>query len=899
MTVLKRQLDYWVWIMKMSNKHDVDRMNHEIGIFYFFRKEFDLSIEYFKKAINYPGSRRYLGLAYSERDDLENAKESFINAVDSQDYKALPWLVRLLTEFDPSEDRLIEFVEQHNELLKKNDVDIVFSEGTYLQFLGDTEGALKIWHEHCSDANWAIFANSISIIIQDSEVFMNNLPKFFKECVDKNEVVNLIIETLEKQIENGSVEALNILLEILAIAEDDEIVKSFEVEYFYNNYLKCLSNGVASASWHGLKFLKHYADKDFDETDFWDIIKTNDLQHLIDYDDSSIIKSTQKNYLSKDTSSAVKMNQINLNALDDIFQEAEEARNNQDSLGEIRAWIKGINLGNSDCLHNLAITLCNEIGIQYNFFGASGGDDNPWSALATGILSDENKPWKNLPDVNFNTLNASFIQGLRERYELNLEIKESFNAFHTPIDIRNLKDIFQSESYTFIQLSDNLFAFPYSTPFSPITIFAELVEINQKNLLLIYTTVLTSVFDLEGAERENFIDLNPVQKKTIEILIRSKEMIFPNSSFDLGTIFNSVPKDLIPKSFINYSFGHENWLPFGKTEKSVSLECLPTKYKFQRIEVGYKLDLGLQSLHLEKSVKDIFSVIISVVEQLESMRNESSDLFKEIFNHDLPSDFEMETSLKDFHFMESKGSQIITLLNALNLQGELEKESKLFSLADGGFSFSIRVLGEEIQMTENNIDRIAELVLKESNKVGFDFQLRNILNNLGWFYRKISKLEKANSFFEVAAKMGSGNAMSNLSWQCLESGDSELARKVFDESFYTIMTTRNDENYDFEQAANCASNDAIHRLLLGHPVEEVKRIWNNKWLQGDHLESRFYPILIDFMEGAETTSLIKLNDFSSSDITELREIFDELVNYNTRISDIASKALTLLQKIKV
>jgi hypothetical protein len=53
------------------------------------------------------------------------------------------------------------------------------------------------------------------------------------------------------------------------------------------------------------------------------------------------------------------------------------------------------------------------------------------------------------------------------------------------------------------------------------------------------------------------------------------------------------------------------------------------------------------------------------------------------------------------------------------------------------------------------------------------------------------------------------------------------------------------------------------------------------------------------MEGAETTSLIKLNDFSSSDITELREIFDELVNYNTRISDIASKALTLLQKIKV
>ena len=874
-------------------------MNHEIGIFYFFRKEFDLCIEYFKKAINYPGSKRYLGLAYSEKEDLENAKDFFINAVDSQDYKALPWLIRLLTEFDPSEDRLSEFVNQRNELLEKNNVDIIFSEGTYLQYLGDTEGALKIWQEYCSDLNWAIYANSVSIITQDSEVFMNNLPNLFKDCLDKNQVINLIIETLEKHIDNCSVDALNILLEILVVAEDDEMVKRFDVDYFYNNYLKCLNNGILSASWHGLKFIKQYADGDLNETAFWDIVKTNDLQHLIDYDDSNIIaKSNQRSYLSKDYSSAVGMNQFNLNALDDIFQEAEESRNKQDSLGEISAWIKGINLSNSDCLHNFAVTLCNEIGIQYNFFGVSGGEDNPWSELATGILSDENKPWTNLPDVSFKTFNASFIKDLRERYELNLEINDSFSAFSTPTDLRNLKDIFQSESYTFIQLSDTLFAFPYSTPFSPITIFAELVQINQKNHLLIYTTILSSVIDLEVLERENFIYLSPAQKKTIEILIRSKEIIFPNSGFNLGTIFNSVPEDLIPKSFINYSFGHENWLPFGKTEKSVSLECLPTKYKFQRIEVGYKIDLELQSLHLEKSVKDIFSVIISVVEQLESMRNESSDLFKEIFNHDLPSDFEMETSLKDFHFIESKGSHLITLLNALDLQDVSKKESKLFNLAQDGFSFAARVLGEQIQLTENNIDAIAELVLNESNKVGFDLQLRNILNNIGWFYRKCSKLEKAINCFAVAAKMGSGNAMSNLSWQCLETGESEFARKVFDESFYTIMTTRNDENYDFEQAANCASNDAIHRLLLGHPAEELKLIWNNKWLQGQHLESRFYPILIDFMEGDETSTLIKLKEFSSSEILELKDIFNELVNYKSKISEIASQALTLLQKFK-
>jgi hypothetical protein len=883
----------------MTKKQNKDRMNHEIGVFYFFRKELDLCIEYFTKAIDYPGSKRYLGLAYSEKEDIENAKKFFINAVDSQDYKALPWLVRLLTEYDSSEKRFTEFVNQHNELLKNNDVDVIFSEGTYLQFIGDTEGALKIWQDHCSDVNWAIYANCVSIIIQDSEIFMNNLPHFFKDCVDKNQVIKSIIKTLEKQIDSGSVEGLIMLLEILVITEDDELVKKFDVDYFYSNFLKCLNNGLMSASWYGIKFLRQYAEEDFDETVFWEIIQANDLQHLIDFDDSrNLIKSNQKDYLSKDISSTVMQNQINLNATNDVFAEAEEARNNEDSLGEIKAWIKGVNLNDSDCLHNFAITLCNEIGIQFNFFGASGGEDNPWSELATGILSDENKTWTNVPDMYFKTLNASSIKSVREKYEVDLKIKEFFNAGLDPIDVKNLKDIFDSQSYTYIKLSDSLFAFPYSTPFSPITIFAELVQINNKNHLLLYTSVLTSMFDLDETEKENIIELNPMQRKTIELLMRSKEMIFPNSGFNLGTIFNHVPKDLIPQTFINYSFGHENWLPFGKTDKSISLECLPTKRKFQRIEVGYNLDLELQASHLEQSVKDIFSVIISVVEQLESMRNESSDLYKSIFSHDLPSDFEMETSLKDFHFMESKGSHLITLLNALDLQDVSKKESQLFNLAQDGFSFAVRVLGEEVQLTENNIDTIAELVLNESNKVGFDLQLRNILNNIGWFYRKLSKLEKASKCFAVAAKMGSGNAMSNLSWQCLETGESEFARKVFDESFYTIMTTRNDENYDFEQAANCVSNDAIHRLLLGHPAEELKLIWNNKWLQGQHLESRFYPILVDFMEGDKTTTLIKLKEFSSSEIIELKDIFDELVKNNSKISEIASQALSLLQNFK-
>jgi hypothetical protein len=52
------------------------------------------------------------------------------------------------------------------------------------------------------------------------------------------------------------------------------------------------------------------------------------------------------------------------------------------------------------------------------------------------------------------------------------------------------------------------------------------------------------------------------------------------------------------------------------------------------------------------------------------------------------------------------------------------------------------------------------------------------------------------------------------------------------------------------------------------------------------------------MEGEKTTTLIKLKEFSSSEIIELKDIFDELVKHNSKISEIASQALSLLQNFK-
>jgi hypothetical protein len=168
-----------------------------------------------------------------------------------------------------------------------------------------------------------------------------------------------------------------------------------------------------------------------------------------------------------------------------------------------------------------------------------------------------------------------------------------------------------------------------------------------------------------------------------------------------------------------------------------------------------------------------------------------------------------------------------------------------------------------------------------------------LLNNIGWKYDEFGQATKARPLFEKAAKLGSGNALANLNWALLTTGEFEYARKVFDECYYRIMTTRETEN-DYEQGANIRSNDALHRFALGASHDELRSIWMDEHFQENHLESKFYPIVLDHLEGNSKKVEEGLAALNSHEKKELVEIFKSLLGEHEWISGIAQTSLELL-----
>ncbi len=124
-------------------------------------------------------------------------------------------------------------------------------------------------------------------------------------------------------------------------------------------------------------------------------------------------------------------------------------------------------------------------------------------------------------------------------------------------------------------------------------------------------------------------------------------------------------------------------------------------------------------------------------------------------------------------------------------------------------------------------------------------------------------------------------------------GEHERACKLFDQSFYRIMTTRQTEN-DFEQGANVRSNDALNRFALGASHDELRNIWLDSHFQEKHVESKFYPILLDHLEGKSKQVQEGLATLNSYEKKDLVETFQSLLNAHEWISGIAQKSLELL-----
>lgn len=109
------------------------------------------------------------------------------------------------------------------------------------------------------------------------------------------------------------------------------------------------------------------------------------------------------------------------------------------------------------------------------------------------------------------------------------------------------------------------------------------------------------------------------------------------------------------------------------------------------------------------------------------------------------------------------------------------------------------------------------------------------------------------------------------------------------------MITRETEN-DYEQGANIRSNDALHRLALGAPHSELREIWQDSHFQENHLESRFYPILLDHIEGNANAVSAGLSALSKSEVSELKDIFRTLLDDHEWIAGVARTSLEILGK---
>jgi tetratricopeptide (TPR) repeat protein len=460
--------------------------------------------------------------------------------------------------------------------------------------------------------------------------------------------------------------------------------------------------------------------------------------------------------------------------------------------------------------------------------------------------------------------------------------------------LMKVRDLFEKCGFIYSQIDENLIVLPFSSRNGNFILLCELIEDEGKDYALIYTCLLTSKFDDQGVPITSKEGLNKAQARVLEILVRDQEVIFPGMSMiDIGTIFNSIPGESAPKSFLNVTKSNEYWTIAGNSPASMFCEALPTKHEYEKIEFGYGIDIALQSDHFESAIRAVTGSITGMLDLMGGMFNESEELFDLIFDYQTTPRFNFDKNIVENSKLAQLGSKTAQAIMVFEEKDQVKRLEKLLELSEGGLRVANRVILAAVELTKSNIDVISKALLKDAELEENHSEIRDALNNVGWKYSEFGDKEKANVLFKRAANLGSGNALANLSWDLLTSGDHEEARQVFEDSYYRIMTTRETEN-DFEQGGNIRSNDALHRFALGAPYSELREIWEDAHHQENHLESRFYPIVLDHLEGSSEKVQARLASFNDNERAELVEMFQSLLNEHEWIAGIAKTSLELL-----
>lgn len=851
------------------------------------------AIEYYSKCTELPSVWRSIALLYSDVDDLDNSIMAFTNAVESGDIKSLPWLVELLTNHRPNDPELPALQKQLQDGLAARDIDIIFSLGNLHLAAGEYSEALEFWSDVILDEHWIINRNIANIMLTRYMQIGELVPAPLGPILSETDALNFFMHVNEKGFKEGEPVALVDIGARYSAARDLDIFREYSPNDFFESFLEAARTGSGDSLIMAVHFSDFFRDEIQDDTELLRLVEEYEMKDFLDevnYRESlDNLRATAGARYGTNTKKLESSDSIQA-----IFDKANAAKNSGDALGEISAWVEGVELGDENCFYNLGVALCAELGIIQNFFGAQGGEDKAWSALAMGIGASEHRPGRGPIHKMSRVLSSNQVNTVRSTYGgMPIVPGETLKPGHDSSIIK-MKDLFEKCGFIYNQVDENLIALPFSSINGGFVIFCELIEDDGKDLALIYTSLLTSQFDSKGVPKTKVDGLNRVQSRVLEILVRNQEVIFPGMAMmDLGTIFNSVPKGSEPNSFLNVTTSKEYWSLIGSSPAAMFCEALPTKHEFEKIEFGYGVDLSLQSDHFETAVRGIAGSITGLLDLISSMYTESPEIFDLIFDYQTPPQFDFNTNLVEYSELAKKGSKTAQAIMVYEEPSQSKRLEKLVALSEGGLRVANRVMLDTIEITKANIDEIARCIFKDAELEENHSQVRDALNNIGWKYNEFGQKEKAIQAYTRSAQLGCGNALSNITWEYLTTGQHEEARRIFDECYYRVMTTRDTEN-DYEQGGNCRSNDALHRLALGASYDELREIWEDSHFQENHLESRFYPIVLDHLEGNVEKVKSRVALLNKNERTELVEIFQTLVNQHEWIAGIAKTSLELL-----
>jgi hypothetical protein len=834
---------------------------------------------------------RGLALKYSDKDDLDNAIYSFRRSYESGDLKSLPWLVELLSRYFPNDNSLPDLQTEQSTFVKAGDSEVIFSLGNIQLVSGNFVETYRLWQPFVGKNLWIFDRNLYFNLLQNPDETIAIAHREFGHLSNRAEIINCLVELYSRHwlTEPDALEALLSLLVYYSSLAELESNSTFTLDNLFNMALHHAKKGNFWSLYSTLIFANGFG---FDCPALYEFVETSGLTEVLQRVDLySAISDKTSPASAKFQSFAGFGNQKH--DIQKIFNKAQAAQNEGDVKAEISAWVEGAKLGNVNCFYNIGVTIGKELGIVCNYFGCTGGEGEIWGELAKGIQMDDIRTMESEIHYLNESLLQPVIRNYRTKFKLDVLGSTSNLTEGSLPNMTKLKDLLEFIGFKYVELSDTTIALPYAKGDQSLINFVELVNDNGKEVFLIHSPLLITRIGSEGRFVSPQTGITKLEEKLIRIVIRGHHLIFPNMGIWLSDIFASIPEDRRPNIFLNSMQAHELWRFIGNSQ-NIFVEPIPTTEPFNQIDFGYAVDASLVSDHLETAVKGSISAIIGVVTTVSKMQQDSKEMFDLMFNHDATQANQLElVGLTNSEQLEKEVTFALLDKALLDLR-DRNDNTQVRSLQDKGIEVASQIV-LFVELNKKNLEFISDTLLRLSRHHNYDVEIRNALNNAGWIYQ-IENLngDKATTCFEASARLGSANAMSNLSWRLMLQERFEEVIEVYERYYYRIMTTRTIPE-DFAQAANFRSNVALCRWALGASKEVLNDIWSDEYFQERHAESFFYPILYDHLNGGNHDVKSRIDSLGMTVNEELRETFEDSKNNQGWFGEISRKALQLLE----